>query len=135
MAKLPTKVIGVITNYNNATLECKQDGEYQGVPKLKWFHKGTNEPAFRKINGQITFMSLGSGSPTLAEQDKQGVAWPELDKEFTKAHHSARNLEEAFTGLAVSVAIKRYPDLDVNGQTFGMIVNAINNRLVELDKK
>lgn len=132
MAKLPTKAIGATANYNGANLVCKQDGEYQGVPKLKWFHSNTNEPAFRKINGQITFVSLGSGSPTIAEQDKKGVSWPELDAPFVKAHTAAVNLEKAFTGLAVDVAKKRYPDLDIDGQTFGMIVNAINNRLVEL---
>ena len=40
MAKLPTKAIGATANYNGANLVCKQDGEYQGVPKLKWFHVG-----------------------------------------------------------------------------------------------
>lgn len=132
MAKLPPKVIGATASYNNTTLECKQDGEYNGVPKLKWFHVGTNEPAFRKINGNITFVPLGSGSPTIAEQDKKGVAWPPFDKKFADAHTKAVKEEEAFTGLAVNIATSRYPDLDCDGQTFGMIVNAINNRLVEL---
>jgi len=132
MAKLPSKTIGATATYNGCNLECKQSGEYNGVPKLSWFHTGTSEPAFRKINGNITFVPLGSGSPPQTEQ--KGVAWPKLDDEFVKAHHGARNLEEAFTGLAVNVAKNRYPDLDINGQTFGMIVNAINNRLVELDK-
>jgi len=130
MAKLPAKQIGITTEYSGATLECKQDGEYQGVPKLKWFHKGTTEPAFKKINGVITFLSLGSGSPTLAEQ--KGVAWPIPTNDFVKTHKIAVVKENNFTGLAAVVARERYPDLDDNSQTFGMIVNAINNRLVEL---
>jgi len=128
--KLPKKSTGATATYEGFELHCLEDGEYKGIAKFVWVHKDGSR-AFRKVNGNITFVRQGEATPS---NSSPSVNWPTLDAKFVDAIDSAISFEKKYVGVAVQIAKDRYPNLSIDSQTFGMIVNAIKTHLIELRK-
>jgi len=128
--RLPKKGSGITATYEGSKLHCLEDGEYKGIPKFVWVHEDGSR-AFRKVNGNITFVRQGEATPS---NSSPSVAWPTLDAKFSETIAKSIDLENLYVGVAVQIAKGRYPNLSVDSQTFGMIVNAIKTHLIELRK-
>ncbi len=105
--------------------------------------KGVEVPATKQEASAVISGLIGNSTKSYPSKEKQqtvlgggstehGVKWEEVTQESMDKHAQLLTFEQELESLAVHVTSSLHPVMSKNSQTFGMIVSAKEDKLIQL---